>query len=73
MSIRTVFFDVGGVRVDPGDLIFADLDGIVVIPQKVEREVIETALEWARGEKTVRLAVESGLDSTAAFAKFGVA
>ena len=32
-------------RVDPGDLVFADADGVVVIPKKVEREVIDLAME----------------------------
>src|SRR5215831_14636769 len=41
--------EVGNATVQPGDLIFGDLDGVVVIPRKVEAEVIERALEKARG------------------------
>jgi len=64
--------EIGPVRVTPGDLIFADLDGIVVIPGAVESEVIQRALAKARGEKNVRREIENGLSSTAAFKKYGI-
>src|SRR5439155_22642430 len=43
--------EVGQVQVAPGDFVFGDLDGVVVVPRKVEAEVIERALAKARGEK----------------------
>jgi 4-hydroxy-4-methyl-2-oxoglutarate aldolase len=64
--------EIGGVWVEPGDLIFGDLDGVVVIPRKVEDEVIEKALEKARQENVVRRAVEAGMSSTAALEKYRV-
>src|SRR5580704_18649199 len=64
--------EVGGVKVEAGDLIFADLDGVLVIPKAVEAETIEKALTKARGEKTVRKAIEGGMSSTAAFKKYGI-
>lgn len=64
--------EVGNVAVEPGDLIFADLDGVLVIPQAVEREVIERAWEKARGEKTVRKAIENGMSATEAFRTYGI-
>lgn len=64
--------EVGNVAVEPGDLIFADLDGVLVIPQAVEREVIERAWEKARGEKTVRKAIENGMSATEAFRIYGI-
>lgn len=67
-----VRIEVGGVRVEPGDLVFGDLDGVVVIPRQVEAEVIERALEKARGEKTVRKAIEGGMTATEAFRTFGI-
>ncbi len=67
-----VAIEVGGVRVDPGDLVFGDLDGVVVIPRRVEAEVIERALEKARGEKVVRRAIEAGMSSTEAFRTYGI-
>lgn len=77
-SVRTQVVDfrcpieVGGVKVEPGDLVFADLDGVLIIPQAVEKEVIEKALEKARGEKVVRKAIEGGMSATEAFRTFGI-
>jgi len=45
--------NVGGVAITPGDLIVADDDGIVVIPQEKEKDVVEFARERARAESTV--------------------
>jgi len=64
--------EIGPVRVEPGDLVFGDLDGVVIVPRKVEAEVIERALAKARGEKLVRKEIEAGLSSTAAFKKYGI-
>lgn len=64
--------EVGQVRVEPGDLVFGDIDGVVVIPRRVEEEVIRRALEKARGEKLVRKEIEAGLSSTEAFKKYGI-
>jgi 4-hydroxy-4-methyl-2-oxoglutarate aldolase len=77
-SVRTAVLDyrrtleVGGVVVRPGDLIFGDLDGVVVIPAEVEAEVVERSLAKARGEKVVRRAIEDGMSATEAFARFGI-
>jgi regulator of RNase E activity RraA len=64
--------EVGQVTVHPGDLIFGDMDGVVVIPATREAEVVEKSVEKARGEKRVRRDIEAGLSSTAAFAKYGI-
>lgn len=64
--------EVGPVTVQPGDLVFGDLDGVLVIPRAYEAEVVEKALEKARGEKLVRKEIEGGMSSTAAFAKYGI-
>lgn len=77
-SVRTAVRDfrvpveVGGVRVAPGDLIFGDMDGVLVIPQDVEAEVIEASLEKASAENLVAKAIDEGMSATEAFAKFGI-
>lgn len=77
-SVRTQVVDyrcpveIGGVWIQPGDLIFGDLDGVVVIPKKYENEVIEQALNKARSEKMVRRDIENGMSSTEAFLKYGI-
>ena len=64
--------EIGQVTVQPEDLIFGDQDGVVIVPRKVEAEVIEKALAKARGEKLVRKEIEGGMSSTAAFKKYGI-
>jgi regulator of RNase E activity RraA len=44
----------GDVIVHPGQLIFGDMDGIVVIPTDVEDKVLEMALEKVSGEDNTR-------------------
>jgi regulator of RNase E activity RraA len=64
--------EVDSVRIEPGDLVFGDLDGVLVIPRAHEAEVIEKSLAKARGEKLVRKEIEAGMPSTEAFAKYGI-
>jgi len=64
--------EIGRVHIEPGDLVFGDLDGVVIVPRKVEVEVIERALGKARGEKLVRKEIEGGMSSTDAFKKYGI-
>jgi regulator of RNase E activity RraA len=64
--------EIGGVSIQPGDLIFGDLDGVIVVPRSVEDEVIARSVEKATGEKVVRKAIEAGMSSTEAFRKFGI-
>ena len=76
-SVRTAVADfrcpieIGGVWIGPGDLVYGDLDGVVIVPRAIENEVITQALVKARGEKVVRKAIEGGMSATDAFKKFG--
>jgi regulator of RNase E activity RraA len=63
---------MGNVRVRSGDIVFADLDGVLVVPREAEEEVFTKALEKARGEKKVKQAIEEGMSTVEAFAKFGI-
>ena len=62
----------GGVRVCAGDLIFADIDGIVVVPGDVAERAVELAFEKISGENLVRDALRSGMLLKDAFAKYGI-
>lgn len=64
--------EIGSVKIESGDIVFADLDGVLIIPQKIEREVVEKSLVKAAGEKTVRKKIENGMSSTEAFKKYGI-
>jgi len=64
--------EIGGVRIAPGDIVFGDLDGVCVVPSAACVDVFERALEKARGEKTVKQAIEQGMSASAAWAKYGI-
>jgi len=51
---------VGGVNVEPGDLVIADGSGVVFIPKVSEAQVIEKAEEIAAREAAMAAAVEAG-------------
>lgn len=77
-SIRTNVVDfrcpieIGQVTIEDGDIIFGDIDGVIVIPKKIEKICIEKALEKASEEKVVRNEIEEGMSATEAFMKFGI-
>jgi len=64
--------EIDGVRFSPGDLIIADIDGIVVVPQAIEADAVEAAWEKVHAENTVRDAIAGGMTATDAFKKYGV-
>lgn len=64
--------EIGAVRVRPGDILFGDIDGVLVVPKEAETEVFTKALEKARGEKLVRKAIEAGSSAVDAFENFGI-
>jgi regulator of RNase E activity RraA len=64
--------EIQGTRIEPGDIVFADLDGVCVVPRKAEREVFTAAFEKARAEKVVRKALENGVSAVQAFEDYGI-
>jgi 4-hydroxy-4-methyl-2-oxoglutarate aldolase len=67
-----VAVEIDGVRFSPGDLVVADVDGIVVVPRAVEAEVIAAAWEKVNAENVVREAIAGGMGAGEAFRKYGV-
>jgi len=64
--------EIDDVRFHPGDLVFADVDGVVVIPQEVEEEVIERALSKVGDENITRTEIKNGMKATEAYKKYGI-
>ena len=62
---------IGGVRVALGDVIVADLDGVVVVPRRVAHEVAGRCEKLVGTENAVRNAVKRGMTPLAAYEKFG--
>jgi regulator of RNase E activity RraA len=64
--------EIGRVSIRPGDILFGDIDGVLVIPAEAEKETFALALEKVRGERTVRKALDEGMSAVAAFRAFGI-
>lgn len=64
--------ECGEVLVHPGDFVFADFDGIVVVPNAIVAEVIELAAEKVRRENSSRAELLQGAYLRDVYAKYGV-
>ncbi|PYO00351.1 MAG: methyltransferase [Candidatus Rokuibacteriota bacterium] len=62
---------IGGVRIALGDVVVADLDGVVVIPRRAASEVLARCEKLVGTENKVRTAVKGGMLPLAAYEKFG--
>lgn len=62
----------GDVLVNTGDIVFGDIDGVVVIPKELEKEVIPLALEKVGKENLVRNELLKGAMLKDVYAKYGV-
>jgi regulator of RNase E activity RraA len=62
---------IGGVRVALGDVIVADLDGVVVVPRRVAYEVLLRCEKLVGTENKVRAAVRRGTKPLEAYEKYG--
>jgi regulator of RNase E activity RraA len=64
--------ECAGVTVNPGDLVFGDADGVVVVPQPVAKQTIRAALEKVEGEDRTRDELRAGARLADVFKKYGV-
>jgi len=62
----------GGVRVSPGDLVVGDADGVVVVPQAVEAEVLRVAFDKINSEDRSMDDLKAGAYLRDVFARYGV-
>lgn len=59
------------ISVHPGDLVVADEDGVIVVPQLMQEKVHARVLEWANSETGAREEIKSGLGLLQALEKYG--
>lgn len=64
--------EVDSVRIRPGDVIYGDRDGMLVVPREAVTEAFARAFEKARDEHAVLKALEQGMSTVDAFATFGI-
>jgi regulator of RNase E activity RraA len=72
MVERDTTVECGGVEVRSGDLVFGDVDGVVVIPRDRTAEVVERAVAKVSGENRTRDALRRGELLAEVYRRFGV-
>jgi regulator of RNase E activity RraA len=63
---------IGQVEIAPEDVVFGDIDGVLVVPASAVEDVFRRAIEKVEKENLVRLAIEQGMPTVKAFATYGV-
>lgn len=62
---------VGGVAVEPGDVVVGDIDGVAVVPRDVATDVLIDAEEMVNTEDEVRAAITEGRSPLDAYEEYG--
>jgi regulator of RNase E activity RraA len=63
---------IDGVRIEPGDLVFGDADGVVIVPSRIESDALEWAWSKVDGEDRTRDALRGGQSLASVFAAHGI-
>ena len=64
--------ECAGVPVEPGDLVFGDADGLVVVPKAAEDEVLRLAAEKLAGERDTLAELRQGKSLREVFDRYGI-
>jgi 4-hydroxy-4-methyl-2-oxoglutarate aldolase len=72
MVERDVRVECAGVLIDPGDIVFGDIDGVVVIPRAHEHAVVDKAMVKVQDENNTRDALRAGEPLAQVFKRFGI-
>lgn len=64
--------EIDGICCRPGDLVLADVDGLVIVPREVETDAIRRAWDKVHAENITREAIRGGMKAQAAYAKYGI-
>lgn len=67
-----VSIEIESVRMNPGDIVFGDLDGVAVTPGSIKEEVIRLAYEETIGKKMVSRAVRVGIGAKESFDRYRI-
>jgi len=61
-----------GASVNPGDVVFGDHDGVVVIPQEIAVDIVRLAEEKQAKEKKFQSELKRGVSLSKLFKKYGI-
>lgn len=56
----------------PGDLLFGDADGVIVVPRAMEGLALAAAFEKLAGERSTLADLRAGLPLGEVYAKYGI-
>ncbi|MDH6018045.1 cytidylyltransferase domain-containing protein [Vibrio splendidus] len=57
---KTIYLN--GIKVEPDSLVFADSEGVIIIPKVIEQEVVEEVYKRAANEKKILSEIAEGVD-----------
>jgi regulator of RNase E activity RraA len=63
--------EIDGVHIEPGDLIFGDIDGVAVIPKNISEEVLERCAKIMGDENAVRNKIAAGASVAKTYLEIG--
>lgn len=72
MVATDTLIECAGAPVRSGDIVFGDADGVVVIPQAIEQQVLEIAFEKVKGEDDTKKELLAGTPLAVVFEKYGI-
>jgi regulator of RNase E activity RraA len=62
---------IGNTVIHPGDFVFGDVDGVVIVPKDLTLEILTTAEDLYRRESGMREDLRRGVGVKDAYAKYG--
>ena len=71
LEATKVAVTIGRVRIEPGDWIVGDDDGVVVVPRSIAEDVLTEAEQKAATESEIRVAVREGMPPLEAYERYG--
>jgi regulator of RNase E activity RraA len=66
-----VAIKIGDTVIHPGDFVFGDIDGVVIVPQDLTLSILNSAEELYERESGMRRELRSGVSIKDAYAKYG--
>ncbi|EIU7061267.1 cytidyltransferase [Vibrio vulnificus] len=66
---KTIHFN--GIKIEPECLVFADAEGVIVIPKLIEKKVIEEVYKRSANEKKILSEIASGVDVNTLTTNYG--
>jgi regulator of RNase E activity RraA len=59
------------VSVNPGDIVVADDDGVIILPSASLETILTRVIEWSKSESGARIEIRNGLPLLQALEKYG--